>query len=66
MKKSKTGVMQSTFGHIIGNNFYNAFVISHNCGILVNDISDHLPIFAIGEDNLVICRDEPMVSHTKV
>ena len=32
----------------------NAFGISHNSGILENDISDHLPIFTIREENLVI------------
>ena len=51
---------------LIDNIFSNAFRISHNSGILLNDISDHLPIFAIREENLVICKDVPMVSYIKV
>ena len=51
---------------LIDNIFYNAFGISHNSGILVNDISDHLPFFAIREDNLVISNDVPMVSYMNV
>ena len=44
----------------------NAFGISHNSGIHVNDLSDHRPIYTIREENLVICNDVPMVSHIKV
>ena len=51
---------------VIGNIFTNAFGISHNSGILVNDLSDHLPIFTIREDNLVISNDVPMVSYINV
>ena len=32
----------------------------------MNDLSDHLPIFAIREDNLVISNDVPMVSYIKI
>ena len=32
----------------------------------MNDISDHLPIFTIREENLVISNDVPMVSYIKV
>ena len=32
----------------------------------MNDLSDHLPIFAIREENLVISNDVPMVSYIKV
>ena len=46
--------------------FSNAYGIGHNSGILVNDLSDHLPIFTIREDNLVISNDVPMVSYIKV
>ena len=51
---------------LIDNIFTNAFGISHNSGILVNDLSDHLPIFSIREENLVISNDVPMVSYIKV
>ena len=51
---------------LIDNIYSNAYGISHTSGIPVNDISDHLPIFAIGEENLAICKDVPMVSYTKV
>ena len=44
----------------------NAFGISHNSGILVNDISDHLPIFTIREENLVMRKDMSMVSYIRV
>ena len=32
----------------------------------MNDIGDHLPIFTIREENLVLCKDVPMVSYMKV
>ena len=48
---------------LIDNIFTNAFEISHNSGILLNDLSDHLPIFTIREENLAICNDVPMVSY---
>ena len=51
---------------LIDNIFTNAFRISHNSGILVNDLSDHLPFFTIREENLVISNDVPMVSYIKV
>ena len=51
---------------LIDNIFSNAFGIGHNSGILVNYLSDHLPIYTIREDNLVICNDVPMVSYIKV
>ena len=51
---------------LIDNVFYNAFGISHNSGILVNDIRDHLQIFAIREENLVMSIYVPMVSYMKV
>ena len=51
---------------LIDNIFTNAFGINHNSGILVNDLSDHLPIFTIREENLVISNDVPMVSYIKV
>ena len=51
---------------LIDNIFTNAFGISHNSGILVNNFSDHLPIFIIREENLVISNDVPMVSYIKV
>ena len=41
--------------------FSNAFVISHNIGILVNGIRDHFPIFTIREEYLVISKDATMV-----
>ena len=44
----------------------NAIEICHKSVILVNDISDHLPIFKIREENLVISKDVPMVSYMKV
>ena len=50
----------------IDNIFTNAFGINRNSGILVNDLSDHLPIFTIREENLVISNDVPMVSYIKV
>ena len=39
----------------------NAFGISHNSGIIVNDISDHLPISTIREENLVESKDVPIL-----
>ena len=51
---------------LIDNIFTNAFGINHNSGILLNDLSDHLPIFAIIEENVVICNDVSMVSYIKV
>ena len=42
---------------LIDNIFSNAFGINHNSGILVNGISDHLPIFAIREENLVMSKN---------
>ena len=51
---------------LIDNIFSNAFGIGHNSGILVNVLSDHLPIFTIREENLVISNDVPMVSYVKV
>ena len=54
------------FATLIDNIFTNAFGISHNSGILVNDLSDHLPIFTIIEENLVISNDVPMVSYINV
>ena len=51
---------------LIDNISSNAFGISHNSGIHVNDISDHLPIFTIREENLVIRNAVPMVSYMKV
>ena len=39
------------------------FGISHNSAFLVNDISDHLLIFSLGEENLVVVRDVPKVSY---
>ena len=51
---------------LIDNIFSNSFGISHNSGIIVNDISDHLPTFTIREENLVISKDLPMVSYIKV
>ena len=51
---------------LIDDIFSDAFGISHNSGIHVNDICDHLPIYAIREDNLVISKDLPMVSYMKV
>ena len=50
---------------LIDNIFCNAFGISQNSGILENDISDHLPILTIREENLVISKDVPMVSYMK-
>ena len=41
----------------IDNIVSNAYGISHNTGILVNDIGDHLPIFTIEEEKLVICKE---------
>ena len=32
----------------------------------MNDISDHLPIFTLQEENLAICKAVPMVSYMKV
>ena len=37
---------------LIDNIFYDAFGISHNSEIIVNDISDHLPIFTMKEKML--------------
>ena len=54
------------YATLIDNIFTNAFGINHNSGILVNDLSDHLPIFTIKEENLVISNDVPMVSYIKV
>ena len=51
---------------LIDNIFSNAFGIGHNSGILVNELSDHLLIFAIREENLVVSNDVPMVSYIKV
>ena len=51
---------------LIDNIFSNAFGISHNSGILVDDISDHLPLFTVREENLVLSKDVPMVSYMKV
>ena len=51
---------------LIDNIFSNALGIGHNSEILVNDLSDHLPIFTIREENLAICKDVPMVSCIKV
>ena len=51
---------------LVDNIFTNAFGIGHNSGILVNDLSDHLPIFTIREDNLVISNDVPMVLYINV
>ena len=45
---------------LIDNIFSNAFGISHNSGIVVNDLSDHLPKSTIREDNLVTSKDVPM------
>ena len=39
--------------------------ISHNSGILVNDMIDHLPIITMRKENLVIIKDLPMVSYMK-
>ena len=50
---------------LIDNIFSNTFGISHNSRILVNDISDHLPMFTIREENLVIIKDVPMVSYIR-
>ena len=41
----------------IDNIVSNAYGISHNTGIHVNDISDNLPIFTIEEEKLVICKE---------
>ena len=51
---------------LIENIFSNAFGISHNSGILVNDISNHHPIFTIIEENIAISKGVPMVSYMKV
>ena len=48
------------------NIFYNAFGKSHCCGILVNGITDHPPIFTIGEEILAISRDVPLISYMNV
>ena len=50
---------------LIDDIFSNAFGIGLNSGIIVNDLSDHLPIFTIREDNLTISNDVPMVSYIK-
>ena len=50
---------------LIDNIFSNAFGISHNSEILVNDLSDHFPIFTTREENLVMSNDVPMVSFIK-
>ena len=51
---------------LIDNIFTNAFGISHNSGILVNDISDQLSISTVREENLVIGKDVPIVLYMNV
>ena len=45
--------------------FSNVFGISHNSVILVNDISDQLPIYYTKRKKLIISKDVPMVSYMK-
>ena len=51
---------------LIDNIFFNALGIIHNSGIFLNDISDHFLIFTIRLENIVMCKDMPMVSYMKV
>ena len=51
---------------IVDDIYSNAFVMSHNSAILVNDISDHLSIFTTREENLYISNDVAIVSYMKV
>ena len=63
---NKPTIITNHSATLIDNIFTNAFRISHCSGILVNDLSDHLPIFTIREENLVISNDVPMVSYINV